>query len=67
MDVKLTALNDSVVPAKAIERAAELFKRERDNAPAGFDFGFRLALIAFGYDIKLEGDDVYEPPHQIRI
>ncbi|WP_342468183.1 hypothetical protein NSS78_16160 [Bacillus sp. FSL W8-0920] len=53
MDVKLTALDDSVVPAKALERAAELFKRERDDAPAGFDFGFRLALIAFGYDIKL--------------
>ncbi|MCP1528606.1 hypothetical protein [Bacillus pumilus] len=53
MDVKLTALDGSVVPAKALERAAELFKRERDDAPAGFDFGFRLALIAFGYDIKL--------------
>lgn len=26
------------------------------QATAGFDFGFRLALIAFGYAIKLEGD-----------
>lgn len=58
MDVKLTALDNAVIPAKAVERAAELFKRERDDAPAGFDFGFRLALIAFGYDIKFEGDDV---------
>ncbi|QLI77148.1 hypothetical protein [Bacillus pumilus] len=67
MDVKLTALDASNAPTDSLQRAAELFKRERDNAPAGFDFGFRLALIAFGYDIKLEGDDVYEPPHQIRI
>lgn len=58
MDVKLTALDNAVIPAKTVERAAELFKRERDDAPAGFDFGFRLALIAFGYDIKFEGDDV---------
>ncbi|PRO41438.1 hypothetical protein [Bacillus sp. LLTC93] len=61
MDVKLTALDGSVASTKSLERAAELFKRERDDAPAGFDFGFRLALIAFGYDITLitlEGDDV---------
>ncbi len=58
MDVKLTALDGSQATANPLQRAAELFKRERDEAPAGFDFGFRLALIAFGYDIKLEGDDV---------
>ncbi|AOC55317.1 hypothetical protein [Bacillus pumilus] len=61
MDVKLTALDASNTPTDSLQRAAELFKRERDDAPAGFDFGFRLALIAFGYDITLitlEGDDV---------
>ncbi|WP_353854793.1 hypothetical protein [Bacillus sp. Bos-x628] len=58
MDVKLTALNGSSSPADSLQRAAELFKREREHAPDGFDFGFRLALIAFGYDITLEGDDV---------
>ncbi|MCY7439426.1 hypothetical protein [Bacillus altitudinis] len=70
MDVKLTVLDETQTAADSLQRAAELFKRERDSAPAGFDFGFRLALIAFGYDINLitlEGDDVYEPPHQIRI
>lgn len=56
MDVKLTALDGAHTTTDPLQRAAELFKRERDNAPAGFDFGFRLALIAFGYDIKLEGD-----------
>ncbi|MGY8620232.1 hypothetical protein ACN6A9_01445 [Bacillus safensis] len=56
MNVKLTALDGTQAAAEPLQRAAELFKRERDNAPAGFDFGFRLALIAFGYDIKLEGD-----------
>ncbi|MGK9388854.1 hypothetical protein [Bacillus sp. RK1064] len=61
MDVKLTALDTSNAPTDSLQRAVELFKRERDDAPAGFDFGFRLALIAFGYDITLitlEGDDV---------
>ncbi|MGF0002896.1 hypothetical protein ACQRCG_05160 [Bacillus altitudinis] len=61
MDVKLTALDGTHTTADSLQRAAELFIRERDNAPAGFDFGFRLALIAFGYDINLitlEGDDV---------
>lgn len=58
MDVKLTDLGDTQAASDPLQRAAELFKRERDDAPAGFDFGFRLALIAFGYDIKLEGDDV---------
>ncbi|WP_340968133.1 hypothetical protein [Bacillus sp. PPSBB_11] len=56
MDVKLTALDGAQAAVDPLQRAAELFKRERDDAPAGFDFGFRLALIAFGYDIKLEGD-----------
>ncbi|WP_144666638.1 hypothetical protein [Bacillus altitudinis] len=59
MDVKLTALGGTQTTADPLQRAAELFKRERDDAPAGFDFGFRLALIAFGYDINiitLEGD-----------
>ena len=59
MDVNLTALDASYAPTDSLQRAAELFKRERDSAPAGFDFGFRLALIAFGYDINLitlEGD-----------
>ncbi|MFF2413525.1 MULTISPECIES: hypothetical protein [Bacillus] len=56
MDVKLTVLDGTQAAADPLQRAAELFKRERDDAPAGFDFGFRLALIAFGYDIKLEGD-----------
>ncbi|WP_350303575.1 hypothetical protein [Bacillus pumilus] len=59
MDVKLTALDGSQATTDPLQRAAELFKRERDNAPAGFDFGFRLALIAIGYDITLitlEGD-----------
>ncbi|WP_431805474.1 hypothetical protein [Bacillus pumilus] len=61
MDVKLTALDNAHAAADPLKRAAELFKRERNDAPAGFDFGFRLALIAFGYDITLitlEGDDV---------
>ncbi|UNY40693.1 hypothetical protein KLEB271_gp100 [Bacillus phage vB_BauS_KLEB27-1] len=58
MDVNLTALDGSQATADPLQRAAELFKRERDDAPSGFDLGFRLALIAFGYDIKLEGDDV---------
>lgn len=61
MDVKLTALDGAQAPADPLQRAAELFKRERDDAPDGFDFGFRLAIIAFGYDITLitlEGDDV---------
>lgn len=56
MDVKLTALDGAHTATDPLQRATELIKRERDNAPAGFDFGFRLALIAFGYDIKLEGD-----------
>ncbi|MEH7652335.1 hypothetical protein [Bacillus safensis] len=58
MDVKLTVLDGTQAAADPLQRAAELFKRERDDAPAGFDFGFRIALIAFGYDIKFEGDDV---------
>ncbi|WP_428828496.1 hypothetical protein ACPJHH_13085 [Bacillus altitudinis] len=56
MDIKLTALDGTQTAADPLQRAAELFKRERDDAPTGFDFGFRLALIAFGYDIKFEGD-----------
>ncbi|WP_144482278.1 hypothetical protein [Bacillus pumilus] len=58
MDVKLTALGGTHAAADPLQRAAELFKRERDDAPAGFDFGFRLALIAFGYDIRTDEEEL---------